>query len=203
MRLVLATSNRGKVREMTGLLAGRGLQVVALAELGVVQAPETGATLRENAELKARAAAAATGHWALAEDSGLEVDALGGAPGVYSARYAGEDATDAANNEKLLQELRLVEPSRRTARFKTVMALASPLGEIVAVTEGTCEGVIATEPRGSEGFGYDPLFVVPELGRSFAELSVAEKGEVSHRGRALRAMLAHIDALIAAGRLTR
>jgi len=200
MKLVLATSNAGKVREMASYLADLGFEVVSLAQLGVEQAAETGATFRENAELKAVSAARRTGHWALAEDSGLEVDALGGAPGVFSARYAGESATDEANNRKLLEALHDVEFARRTARFKTVMVLASPEGD-VWVSEGTCEGYIATEPRGSGGFGYDPLFWVPELGKCFAELSAEEKGQISHRGRALRAMTQLIKELVAGGAL--
>lgn len=201
MKLLLATSNPGKVREMAAHLAARGFEVVSLAETGAPQVPETGRTFRENAELKAVSAARATGIWTLAEDSGLEVDALGGAPGVYSARYAGEGASDAENNAKLLRALEGVEPSRRTARFKTVMVLANPAGGVWA-TEGTCEGVITTEPRGSGGFGYDPLFYCPELAKTFAEASPEEKGRVSHRGRALAAMLALIDGLVAEGRLT-
>lgn len=201
MKLVLATSNPGKVREMAQHLAGLGLEVVSLAELGAAQIPETGKTFRENAELKAVAAAKATGLWALAEDSGLEVDALGGAPGVYSARYAGEGADDEENNRKLLRELEGVEWPRRTARFRTVMVLASPRGEVWAV-EGACEGIIVHEPRGSGGFGYDPLFWAPELGKTFAEASPEEKDRVSHRGRALRQMIALIRALAAEGRLT-
>lgn len=201
MKLVLASSNPGKVREMAQHLAGLGLEVVSLAELGAAQIPETGKTFRENAELKAVAAAKATGLWALAEDSGLEVDALGGAPGVYSARYAGEGADDEENNRKLLRELEGVEWPRRTARFRTVMVLASPRGEVWAV-EGACEGIIVHEPRGSGGFGYDPLFWAPELGKTFAEASPEEKDRVSHRGRALRQMIALIRALAAEGRLT-
>jgi len=201
VKLVLATSNPGKVREMAQHLAGLGLEVVSLAELGAAQIPETGKTFRENAELKAVAAAKATGLWALAEDSGLEVDALGGAPGVYSARYAGEGADDEENNRKLLRELEGVEWPRRTARFRTVMVLASPRGEVWAV-EGACEGIIVHEPRGSGGFGYDPLFWAPELGKTFAEASPEEKDRVSHRGRALRQMIALIRALAAEGRLT-
>lgn len=199
MKLVLATRNRGKVREMAGSLREAGLEVVSLDEVDAPLVDETGETLEENATLKAISAARATGLWALGEDTGLEVDALGGAPGVRSARYAGVGATDAVNNAKLLRELEGVPEAERTARFRTVMALASPDGR-VWTTEGRLEGVIVREPRGDGGFGYDPLFYAPRAGRTLAELSVEEKDAISHRGQALRAMIALIREVLAGDR---
>jgi len=191
VKLVLATRNRGKVREMEAHLRDAGLEVVSLDAVHAPTVDETGESLEDNARLKALSAARASGLWALGEDTGLEVDALGGAPGVRSARYAGEEATDAANNAKLLRELIGVPEKERTARFRTVMALASPDGR-VWTTEGSLEGVILTEPRGEGGFGYDPLFYSPVAGRTLAELSVQEKDAISHRGKALRSMIALI-----------
>lgn len=195
MKLVLATRNRGKVLEMAGYLEEAGLEVVSLDEVGAPSVDEVGETLAENAELKAVAAAEATGLWALGEDTGLEVDALGGAPGVRSARFAGEQATDEENNAKLLAELSGVAESKRTARFRTVMALAAPDGR-TWTTEGSLEGLILGAPRGEGGFGYDPLFFSPEAGRTLAELSTNEKDAISHRGQALRAMIALIRRII-------
>ena len=156
-------------------------------------------TFAGNAAKKAREVSAATGFPALADDSGLEVDALGGAPGVWSARYAGT-AGDAANNAKLLVALRDVPPERRTARFRAVLALADvsgPLDDAVITAEGVCEGVVLDAPRGTGGFGYDPLFLVPELGQTFAELGVGPKGERSHRARAMQAMRPQLLAYLA------
>jgi XTP/dITP diphosphohydrolase len=153
---------------------------------------EDGETFAANAAKKAREVAAAAGLPALADDSGLEVDALDGAPGVRSARYAGAGHDDAANNRRLLAELAGVPTARRTARFRCAVALADPrgpLGDTVEIREGACAGVILESPRGHNGFGYDPLFLYPELGRTFAELSLEEKGRLSHRARALAAML--------------
>lgn len=195
MKLVLATKNRGKVREMASYLSEAGLEVVSMDEVDAPDVEETGETLEENARLKALSAARATGYWALGEDTGLEVDALGGAPGVRSARYAGDGASDEDNNAKLLRELQGVTEAQRTARFRTVMALASPDGR-VWTTEGRMEGLILSEPRGAGGFGYDPLFFSPQAGRTLAELSVKEKDAVSHRGKALRAMLSLIRDLV-------
>ena len=185
-RVVLATSNPGKVRELERLVAEWGpIEVRSLADVGAVVLPEeTGETYRDNAVMKARAVWAATGVAALADDSGLEVDALGGAPGVRSARYA---ASEAARNAKLLAALRDVPAARRTARYRAVVALA--LGEDdLLVGDGTCEGRIAEAPRGSGGFGYDPIFVATELGRTVGEASAEEKARVSHRARAMRAL---------------
>lgn len=187
-RLLLATRNKGKVRELRALLLGTGIDVTDLTEFPGVSLPaETGSTFAENALLKAKAAASGAGMWALADDSGLEVEALGGAPGVRSARYAGEDATDQQNNELLLQRLAGVPEERRGARFVSAVALCGPSGQCM-VREGYCSGVVARAPRGSGGFGYDPLFYVPAEGMTYAELPAPRKNEISHRARALLAI---------------
>ncbi|WP_027355730.1 XTP/dITP diphosphatase [Desulfofundulus thermocisternus] len=188
MKLVLATRNPGKVRELSQLLSPLGYEVLSLEHFpGVPEVVEDGATFRDNAVKKATAVARHTGQLALADDSGLEVDYLGGAPGVHSARFAGEGHDDRANNEKLLRLLAGVPPEKRTARFRCVVAVATPEGKVFT-TEGTCEGVIAEEPRGEGGFGYDPLFYVPSCGKTFAELDPEVKNRISHRGRALALM---------------
>lgn len=193
--IVLATRNENKVRELAAMLAGLPIRLESIGSYpDAPDVEETGATFAENAVLKAKAAAQHTGLWAMADDSGLEVDALDGQPGVYSARFAGPGATDADNNEKLLKLMADVPDDRRTARFRCAIALAAPDGRIF-VDEGTCEGRIARAPRGEGGFGYDPLFIVPELGRTFAELPAAEKDRISHRGRALTAVRRRLEDL--------
>ncbi|HSR98123.1 MAG TPA: non-canonical purine NTP pyrophosphatase [Kofleriaceae bacterium] len=205
--LVFATRNAGKVVELRQLLPGVFVLGVdeAAARLGrgIPDVDEDADTFAGNAIKKAREVSHATGFPALADDSGLEVDALGGAPGVWSARYAGGGG-DAANNAKLLVALADVPPERRTARFRSVLALADvagPLGDEVVTAEGSCEGVVLDAPRGTGGFGYDPLFLVPELGLTFAERGVGTKGERSHRARAMQAirprLLAYLDGLAA------
>ena len=186
-RIVLATKNKGKIKEMRELLAPMNIEVLSLADfLPVDDAEENGATFAENAMLKARYYFAHTGTLCLADDSGLEVDALGGRPGVYSARYSGEDATDAANNAKVLREMEGIEKDKRTARFRCAMAL---VGEgIELTTDGTCDGALLTEERGQGGFGYDPIFYVPKFDRTLAEMSSEEKNSISHRGAAVRKM---------------
>lgn len=186
-RIVLATKNKGKIKEMRELLAPMNIEVLSLADFSPVDdAEENGATFAENAMLKARYYFAHTGTPCLADDSGLEVDALGGRPGVYSARYSGEDATDAANNAKVLREMEGIEKDKRTARFRCAMAL---VGEGVELTtDGTCEGALLTEERGQGGFGYDPIFYVPKFDRTLAEMSSEEKNSISHRGAAVRKM---------------
>lgn len=188
--LVLATRNAGKIKELEALLAGYGLHVLGLGDFpDIGEIEETGVTFAENSLLKARTVAQATGLVALADDSGLVVDALHGAPGVYSARYSGEGATDERNNSKLLDVLKDVPEEDRGCRFVSVVAAVAPGGaELVA--EGRWEGRVLFGPRGSGGFGYDPLFLDLELGKSAAELAPAEKNARSHRGRALRALLA-------------
>ncbi len=190
-RVVLATANPDKARELADALAGLDLDLVP-RPADVPDVDETGTTLLANARLKAQALVAATGLPALADDTGLEVDALGGAPGVYSARYAGEAATYADNVGKLLTELGSATRNARTARFRTVLVLADPDGSELTV-DGVAEGVIAEAPRGEAGFGYDPVFVpAGGSGRTFAEMTLAEKQAVSHRGRALRALAARL-----------
>jgi XTP/dITP diphosphohydrolase len=186
--IVVATGNKGKVAEIAAALAAQSVKVLSLANLGdIPEAVESGDTFEANAVLKATHYSLCTGKPCLADDSGLEVDALGGAPGVYSARYAGENAGDADNNRKLLAELECVPKAERTARFRCVLAYVDPDGTLLTA-QGTCEGVILGEPRGQGGFGYDPLFYVPELGKTLAELALAEKNAVSHRGQALKNM---------------
>ena len=187
--LVFATRNRGKLVELRDLLAG--IEVRAIDELGdFPDVIEDADTFVGNAIKKAREVSAQTGLPALADDSGLEVDALAGAPGVYSARYASH-GDDAANNAKLIAALAGIPSARRTARFRASLALADvdgPLGADTITADGTCEGLVLDAPRGTGGFGYDPLFLVPELGRTFAELGHEAKRELSHRARAMRAI---------------
>lgn len=186
-KLVLATHNRGKVKELRDLLGELPVEILSLhdfPELGKI--PETGMTFKENAGIKARTVYNHTKLPVIADDSGLEVDALNGAPGVYSARYAGDDATDEDNNRKLLKSLEGVPEGSRKARFRSVIcAVFGPEEEVY--TEGICQGRIGYEPRGGNGFGYDPLFLVePDYQRTMAELSLEEKNAISHRSRALR-----------------
>jgi XTP/dITP diphosphohydrolase len=191
--LVLATSNEGKLAELRTLLQDLPIELVSYADvLGEKRSlPEDGDTFEANAIQKARAVCQLTALFALADDSGLEVDALAGRPGVRSARFAHERATDAENNAALLRAMEEVEEGARSARFRCVLALASPWDSEVRVSEGRCEGSISRTPRGSGGFGYDPLFVVSEGGgRAMAELTEAEKNAISHRGRAVLAMRA-------------
>ena len=189
-KVVLATGNPGKVRELADLLADFGLNVVAQTELGVDSAEETGLTFIENAILKARHAAQITGLPAIADDSGLAVDALGGAPGIYSARYAGVDASDQQNLDKLLVALKDVPQGSRGAQFHCVLVYMRHAEDPTPlVFHGSWAGEIAFESAGAGGFGYDPVFYVPELGRTAAELSRDEKSAVSHRGKALKLML--------------
>jgi XTP/dITP diphosphohydrolase len=194
-RVVLASRNPGKLSELSALLAPAGLAVGSLAEWGVESPEEPAETFLENALLKARHASAATGLPALADDSGLLVPALGGAPGVRSARYAGEGASDLENLQRLLVELAARPGASRDARFVCVMAaVRSPEDPDPLVARGVWPGRIASAPRGRGGFGYDPIFELPELGLCSAELSAAEKHERSHRGQACRALLERIAA---------
>jgi XTP/dITP diphosphohydrolase len=192
VKLVVATRNEGKLVELRALLAPLGYALSSLSELGVEgDVVEDAPTFRGNAEKKARAALVATSLPALADDSGLEVDALGGAPGVLSARYAGTGHDDRANNARLLRELADIPDARRTARFRCALCLLAPDGNKIFV-DGVCEGRIARAPRGEHGFGYDPLFFVEDGDfdgrRTMAELTLAEKNRVSHRARALAAL---------------
>lgn len=206
--ILIATGNPAKRREIAAVLgegAASGIRWLGLSDLprAIPEPVEDGATFLDNAILKAHHYARASGRWALADDSGLEVDALGGEPGVQSARYArvegGRDVVDPANNRKLIENLRGIEQARRTARFRCVLALSD--GErILATADGVIEGQIIDTPRGAGGFGYDPHFWVPELGVTTAELPAAEKNRISHRGRALQALRPQIERLIAGGR---
>ena len=189
-RVVLASLNRGKAREVSQLLAGSGLDVVSQGELDVPEAEETAPTFVENALLKARNAARHTGLPAIADDSGLAVDALDGAPGIYSARYAGPEADDAANNRKLLDALVGIPSGGRGARFICcVVYLRHADDPVPLICEGVWRGQLLESPRGDNGFGYDPLFLVPELGLTSAELPPEEKNRRSHRGQALRQLV--------------
>jgi len=186
MKILLATQNQGKIRELQELLVDEDIEVLSLKHIEDWEdVEENGETFADNAALKARAAVKKTGLIALADDSGLEVDALNGAPGVYSARFAGEPKDDERNNDKLLQLLETVVDDQRQARFRCALVVATPEGKEF-LTEGTVEGRILTERRGSEGFGYDPLFFVPEYARTMAELTLAEKNKLSHRAQAFR-----------------
>ena len=185
-RIVVATGNRGKLAEFATLLAGWACEAIPQASLGVIAPDETGDSFVENALLKAHAAAHQTLLPAIADDSGLEVDALGGAPGIFSARYAGEGATDTDNNRKLLEALDSVEPASRSARYRCALVyLRHWQDPNPVICEATWEGRILESPSGSGGFGYDPLFYIPELDCSAAELGPAEKNRISHRGKAL------------------
>lgn len=189
-RLVFATRNRGKLAELHQLLALDGVELLGLDDIEVPEIEETGATFAENATAKAQGVMQATGLPALADDSGLEVDALDGAPGVRSARYAGPDASDADRVALLLRNLGGVPTERRTARFRCVVAFVDPAApDQVSLHHGSCEGRIIEQPRGSSGFGYDPVFYVEELGQTFAEAAPADKNRLSHRGQAMRGLV--------------
>jgi XTP/dITP diphosphohydrolase len=183
-KLLLATNNKGKVREYKSLLREIPFEIVTPSELGITtEIEETGDSFEENARLKATALARESGLLSLADDSGLEVDALGGEPGARSHRYAGEDATDDDRISYLLVKLSNVPEGKRSARFRCVIAIAAPDGA-VELCSGECPGFITTEPRGYNGFGYDPVFYLPELGKTMAELTPEEKNKISHRARA-------------------
>lgn len=194
MRVVLASSNKGKLRELSALLAPLGYDVVAQNTLGINTPPETGDTFAANALLKARHAAAAANLPALADDSGIEVDALNGRPGIYSARYAGEGASDQDNLLKMLAELHGVPESKRTARYQCVIAFVSTADDSSPIlAKGTWEGTLISQPRGLGGFGYDPIFVPSGFDRTAAELDPGEKNSLSHRGQALRALITQLQ----------
>ncbi len=199
--LVIASGNAGKIREFAGLLADLNLEIRPQPE--GLEVEETGESFADNARLKAIAVAQATGQWALADDSGLSVTALGGAPGVHSARYA---ASDPARIARLLDALEVANQERqrsgqapdRSARFSAALALANPAGEVVLEVEGHCPGTILEAPRGNGGFGYDPVFLVPETGQTFAEMDKALKGRIGHRGRAFAQLAPRLAPLLGA-----
>jgi XTP/dITP diphosphohydrolase len=188
-QLLVATRNQAKLAELSAMMHDLQVTWLGLADLGVtMEVAEAGATLAANATLKAVGYALAAGLLTLADDSGLEVDALAGRPGVHTARYGGEEITPAARYQLLLEEMRHVPWQSRTARFRCVIALAAPDGTLLGQAEGVCEGMIALEPAGLGGFGYDPVFYLPERGLTMAQLTPAEKKQISHRGRAIRAI---------------
>ena len=190
-KIVLASNNRGKVREIGQMLAGFDMEVLPQSDFNIEEVEETGLTFVENAILKARNAAEHSGLPAIADDSGLEVDALNGAPGIYSARFAGVGSSDAANLQKLLTELKDVPEAERTARFQCLLVYMRHANDPVPlICQGTWEGIITFEPQGENGFGYDPVFFVPTHNCTSAELPAETKNELSHRGQALRALVA-------------
>ncbi|MBN6066662.1 RdgB/HAM1 family non-canonical purine NTP pyrophosphatase [Aggregatibacter actinomycetemcomitans] len=194
-KIVLATGNQGKVKEMADVLADFGFDVIAQTDLGIDSPEETGLTFVENAILKARYAAEKSGLPAIADDSGLVVDALNGAPGLYSARYAGEEGNDAKNRAKLLAELAHVPAEQRKAKFvSTIVLLQHPADPSPIIAQGECHGVIAFEEKGENGFGYDALFFSPQQGCTFAELDTVEKKKISHRARALAVLKTKLSA---------
>jgi XTP/dITP diphosphohydrolase len=195
--LVLGTHNRKKGEELVDLLTPLGIELVTLADVPqAIEVAEDGTTFAENARLKATRQAAHLGRWVLAEDSGLSVDALKGAPGVYSARWSGPGATDESNNRKLLAELAAVPAEARTGHYVCHAVLADPAGQVVAETTGECGGRIRLAAAGAGGFGYDPLFEVVEYHRTFGELSPTVKRCLSHRSRAIRQIVPHIERLL-------
>ncbi|AFQ58682.1 MULTISPECIES: XTP/dITP diphosphatase [Bacillaceae] len=191
---IIATHNPGKVKEFKEILEPRGYDVKSLAEIGFTEEiEETGHTFEENAIMKAEAVAKAVNKMVIADDSGLSIDNLGGRPGVYSARYAGEQKDDQANIEKVLSELKGIEKEQRTARFRCALAVSIP-GEETKTVEGHVEGYIAEEPRGEYGFGYDPIFIVKDKDKTMAELTSDEKNKISHRADALKKLSKLLEA---------
>jgi XTP/dITP diphosphohydrolase len=202
MEIVIGTANRKKGIELAGLLAPARAKVLTLADFAdAIAVVEDGATFAENAAKKAAEQARHLGRWVMADDSGLMVDRLDGAPGVLSARYAGAGATDAANNQRLLRELDGVPLHERQARFVCHIAVAAPSGDVRAESEASCRGRILFTPRGENGFGYDPLFEVVEYHRTFGELSALVKSHLSHRARAVRRLLPQLVAMVDRGEL--
>lgn len=195
-KVIIATQNKGKAKDFEAIFKPHGYEVLTLADVAPdMDVEETGTTFEENAVLKAEAVAQRLGTMVIADDSGLEIDALNGEPGVYSARYAGLEKNDEANMQKALNGLKNVPDEDRTARFCCSLAVAGPNMETKTFF-GTCEGVILREKRGTNGFGYDPIFYVPSLGKTMAELSPEQKGEISHRGNALRKLEQDISGLL-------
>ena len=187
--IILATNNKSKVKEISEMMSGSDITFVSLADAGInVEVEETGTTFEENALLKAREICKLSGKPTISDDSGLEIDALDGAPGIYSSRFMGEDTSYDIKNNALIEKLENVADPDRTARFRCCMALVLPDGREF-VTEGAMEGIIAREPKGTNGFGYDPILFIPEYNRTSAELSSEEKNNISHRGEALRKMI--------------
>lgn len=187
-RIIFATGNEGKMREVRLILADLGMEIISMKEAGAsCEIEETGSSFAENAEIKAKAVWKQTGHIVLADDSGLVVDYLGGEPGIYSARYMGEDTSYEIKNQAIIDRVAEAKEEERTARFVSAIAAVLPDGTILH-TEGTVEGKIAHQPAGTEGFGYDPIFYLPEYGMTSAQIPIEKKNEISHRGKALEAM---------------
>jgi XTP/dITP diphosphohydrolase len=196
-RLVVGSRNQKKLQEISQLLEPHGIEVVGIADFAdIPEVIEDGDTFAANAAKKASETAKAINEWVLAEDSGLSVDALGGAPGVYSARFSGEGATDARNNQKLLEELAETAPEKRGGHYTCHVAISSPSGEICMTEEGTCRGRIIDEARGENGFGYDPYFLIPEFHQTFGELSATVKNQLSHRARAFQRLTPRLVRLL-------
>lgn len=194
-RIVFATGNEGKMREIRLILADLGMEILSMKEVGAnPDICEDGKTFGENAEIKARAVWKETGGIVLADDSGLVVDYIGGEPGIYSARYMGEDTSYAIKNQAIIDRLKEAEGAERSARFVCNIAAVLPDGRVLH-TEKTMEGLIAHEPAGEEGFGYDPILYIPEFGKTSAQLTIEEKNRISHRGKALEAMKEELSAL--------
>ena len=195
-QVIIATKNKGKAKDFEAIFKPYGYQVLTLHDVAEdMDVEETGTTFEENAILKAEALSQRLQTFVLADDSGLAIDALNGAPGVYSARYAGEEKSDEANMDKVLEELAEVPDNQRSARFCCAIALAGPDME-TKTAFGTCEGIIAHDKKGNNGFGYDPIFFVPELGRMMAELQPSEKATISHRGNAIKKIEAELPNLL-------
>lgn len=194
--IFIATNNKGKARDFEALFQPLGIEVKTLADLPeMIDVEETGVTFEENAILKAEEIAQRFNTFVIADDSGLEVDALNGEPGVYSARYAGEAKDDEANIDKVLTQLENVPTQKRTARFRCALAVAAPGIETVTI-DGSCEGLITTERIGTEGFGYDPIFYVPKYERTMAQMTAEEKGKISHRGQAIKKLRPQLAPLL-------
>ncbi|WP_420643657.1 RdgB/HAM1 family non-canonical purine NTP pyrophosphatase [Candidatus Leptofilum sp.] len=199
-KLLVATHNKGKLQNFADMLTDLEIEWLSLDDVGVTQdVEETGSTFRENGVLKAKAYAAETGLLTLADDSGLEVDALDGAPGVHTARYGGAGLTAVQRYQKLLEAIQHVPDPARTARFRCVIVLAAPDGTILGESEGVCEGTIALAPVGNGGFGYDPIFYLPTHQQTMAQLSPAEKHKISHRGRAVQAIVPRLRTVLKSG----
>lgn len=195
-KVLIATNNKGKAKDFEVLFKPFGIEVLTLNDIEQdIDVEETGVTFEENAILKAETVSKLLGVMVISDDSGLEIDKLNGAPGVYSARYAGSLKSDEANIEKVLTELQGVPETERTARFRCVLAVTGPNQNTVTFS-GSCEGMILTEKRGTNGFGYDPIFYLPEMDRAMAELSPEEKGQISHRGAALQQLKEHLPQLM-------
>lgn len=195
-QLLFATGNLNKAKELAELTKPLDIEILTLKDFPQLESPEeTGSTFLENALIKARSGANDSGLWALADDSGLTVDALDGAPGIYSARYAGENAGTNENNQKLLLALDSVEDGKRQAQFRATLALVSPQGTEYS-TEGVVQGEILREYRGSNGFGYDPLFYIPDLGKTMAQLTMEEKNKISHRAKAFKKIITILEKVL-------